>query len=361
MFRCYGFSFHCCEMAVGANPFVLMSDRNLSCSPQRALKLCASVSMSFVHSSLSAAANGHADSSTVSSNPGLQLQTILNSEDSPSRVSVPPETPHSARALQQVSPTFVRPPLANPWVSTFDMDTFKPSPEPNAIERALRARRQMMSLRQHTQMPGALPPVHQGFNEHARQSLDAPSMLDSRRSSVDSRMNSGMGHLAISPSSPYDSQNGSRVSLASNLQQQRGIHDTRVNGSMPVSPLSSRFHRTSSGPLSGSMPTRRAPVIQPNPRSVSGMPDPTAAAPTKGFPWAFPDYPEPDERRRSSSGDSSVVQSGPSRQNSYAPSINSSILTTDSHLPPGQKRFEDEGKLLLPPCPRRLKGLIDCC
>jgi hypothetical protein len=152
-------------------------------------------------------------------------------------------------------------------------------------------------------------------------------------------MNVGMGHLQISPASPYDSQNASRVSLVSNLQQQRGITnpDARING---VSPLSPQV-RTSS--VRSSNPPRRAPVINPNPRSVSGMPDPMAAAPTKGYAWAFPAEFEPDERRHSSSGESSAGNSHiPSRQNSFAASINSSIYTTDSQLPSGQKRLDND-------------------
>lgn len=153
-------------------------------------------------------------------------------------------------------------------------------------------------------------------------------------------MNAGMTHLAISPSSPYDSQNPSRVSLVSSLQQQRGITttaDQRPNGTTPLSPL---------GPRAGvraNHPPRRAPVINPNPRSVSGMPDPMAAAPTKGYAWAFPAEFEPDDRRGSSSGESSTERSIPSRQNSYATSLNSSIFTTDSNLPNGQKRFGEDG------------------
>jgi hypothetical protein len=59
---------------------------------------------------------------------------------------------------------------------------------------------------------GPLPSLNQGFGDN-RLSIDAGSHFESRRSSVDSRMNVGMGHLQISPSSPYDSQNTSRVSL----------------------------------------------------------------------------------------------------------------------------------------------------
>lgn len=67
-----------------------------------------------------------------------------------------------------------------------------------------------------------------------------------------------------------------------------------------------------------------------------------AAAPTKGYAWAFPAEFEPDDRRHSSSGESSAGNSHiPSRQNSFAASINSSIYTTDSQLPSGQKRLDN--------------------
>ncbi|KAL1636408.1 hypothetical protein SLS58_009827 [Diplodia intermedia] len=240
--------------------------------------------------SMSQAQSKH--SSGVSNTTNLQLQTILNAEDSPSRASVP-ETPQS--------------------------------------------------LRQPSQTPQALPSFNHNFD--TRQSLDASSSyLESRRSSVDSRMNAGMTHLAISPSSPYESQNTSRVSLVSSLQQQRGITaaENHRHSGPPLSPLGPRDSIRSTDSVRSNQAPRRAPVINPNPRNVSGMPDPMAAAPTKGFPWAFPDA-EPDERRGSSSGDSSIERSTrsiPSRQNSFATSINSSIYA--EALPPGQKRFEDE-------------------
>jgi hypothetical protein len=70
-----------------------------------------------------------------------------------------------------------------------------------------------------------------------------------------------------------------------------------------------------------------------------------AAAPTKGFAWAFPgawDPSEDRERRHSSSGDSSMDRSNlPTRQNSIATSINSSIMTADSRMPHGQQRLDD--------------------
>ncbi|UPX11645.1 uncharacterized protein EKO05_0002239 [Ascochyta rabiei] len=229
-------------------------------------------------------------SSTVSNNMGLQLQTILNAEDSPTRNV--PDTPSSVR-------------------------------------------HQAAHPQQHN---APFPSLNQGFGDN-RLSIDAGSHFDSRRSSVDSRMNVGMGHLQISPSSPYDSQNTSRVSLVSNLQAQRGITnpDARINGASPLSPPARN------SVLRTNHPPRRAPVINPNPRSVSGMPDPMAPAPTKGYAWAFPAEFEPEERRASSSGESSAGNSNvPSRQNSFATSINSSIYTTDSHLPSGQKRLDND-------------------
>lgn len=138
-----------------------------------------------------------------------------------------------------------------------------------------------------------------------------------------------MGHLQIGPQSPYDSNNVSRVSLASNLHQARA-----PNGVGPISPSG-----RGSGPRT--VQPRQAPVIAPNPRAVSGAPDPTAAAPTPGFAWAFPDASPEEYRRGSSSGDSSEGRGNMSRQNSTAQSITSSIFTTDSVLPPGQKRFDD--------------------
>ncbi|KAK3724873.1 hypothetical protein LTR37_000921 [Vermiconidia calcicola] len=71
-----------------------------------------------------------------------------------------------------------------------------------------------------------------------------------------------------------------------------------------------------------------------------GHPDPTAAKPTQGFAWAFPDT-VPEERRDSESGESSIGH-GVSRTNSFAASsVRSSIFSTDSHLPTGQNRFDD--------------------
>lgn len=84
---------------------------------------------------------------------------------------------------------------------------------------------------------------------------------------------------------------------------------------------------------------RVAPQIMPVARGP-GAPDPTAAKPTQGYAWAFPDGPIPEERRGSDSGESSI---GVSRTNSVAASsIRSSIFSTDSQMPQGQRRLEDD-------------------
>ena len=173
-----------------------------------------------------------------------------------------------------------------------------------------------------------LPSINQGFqHDPQRDSRDYTQTLDSRRSSVDSRMHQGFNNLYINnPTSPYDSANTSQVSLAASLRRPN-------NGHAPMSPLSGRSS------LRGHPAPRVAPPIMPG--RLPGGPDPTAAKPTQGFAWAFPDEAIPEERRESDSGESSVSH-GVSRNNSFAASsIRSSIFSTDSQLPPGQRRFDD--------------------
>ncbi|KAK4973346.1 hypothetical protein LTR28_011262 [Elasticomyces elasticus] len=217
-------------------------------------------------------------------NPNLHVSTLLNPDESPSRSSIP-NTPLLARIPQHVNST--------------------------------------------------LPSLSQGFeaSNQYRGPTDYHPSMDSRRSSVDSRMHNGFSNLLINhPASPYDSQNASQVSLAASLQQQR-----RPNG-MPMSPLSARSSHRVQHPA-----PRIAPPIMPVSRNVPGAPNPRAAEPTQGFPWAFPDGPIPEEARGGSSSDESSANNSISRQGSFAASsIRSSIFSTDSHLPPGQRRFEDE-------------------
>lgn len=223
----------------------------------------------------------NADSSSDNSaNSGLQVHTLLNPDDSPSRHSIP-NTPQSARL-----PTSA------------------------------------------TSAGSALPSINQGFHDSGnRGSAEYPPPMESRRSSVDSRVHQGFSNLYINnPTSPYESANGSQVSLAASLR--------RPNGQGPMSPLSGR-----SNIRSHPAAPRQAPPIMPVAR-MPGGPDPTAAKPTQGYAWAFPDQVIPEESRTSESGDSST---GVSRTNSFANSVRSSIFSTDSQLPPGQRRFDEGG------------------
>lgn len=212
----------------------------------------------------------------TSANSGLHVSTLLNPDDSPNRTSIP-STPLSARM-------------------------------PNSAHSGY----------------NQLPSINQGFQEPGNR--ESQASMDSRRSSVDSRMHQGFNGLHINnPTSPYESANTSQVSLAASLR--------RPNGA-PMSPLGSR-----SSMRSGPPGPRIAPPIMPIGRGP-GQPDPTAANPTLGHAWAFPDGPIPEEGRGSDSGGSSL-DDRMSRTNSIATSVRSSVFSNDSRLPTGQRRFDD--------------------
>lgn len=248
------------------------------------------------HSSTVSSATGY---STVSSNNGLQLQTILNSDDSPNRFS-------SASATSAGTPASARIPSSHGH---------------------------------------ALPALNRAYtnDNNPRASIDANNtfFIDSRRSSVDSRSgNVNLDNLALNSASPYDSRapshRASEASLASNYQQppptnqkplppvypqQMQQHPRTASIPAPPPPRSGSFAappmRAPASSHGGQAP-RRAPVIQPNPRST-GMPNPLSSTPTKGFAWAFPDSKDDDF-------DDLSPQS--SRQGSM---VASSLHTTDSN------------------------------
>ncbi|KAI1329125.1 hypothetical protein F5Y16DRAFT_112762 [Xylariaceae sp. FL0255] len=158
-----------------------------------------------------------------------------------------------------------------------------------------------------------------------------PSLApDSRRESVDSRINQGFGDLRLG-GSPYASANQSTTSIHASLAQQR-------RPGQPMDHLA--VHRISNGyqpsvertPDGLPKAARTAPAITgPAVGSVA-----RAAEPTKGQAWAFPE----DEIQRIPPGASSGTFLD-SRRSSIADSIASSQFTADSRLPPGQRRLDD--------------------
>lgn len=163
---------------------------------------------------------------------------------------------------------------------------------------------------------------------------DMPEAL-SRRESVDSRINQGFNDMRLGNShnnSPYATHNHSTTSIHNTLQQQR-------NPRPGLEGLSG--HRISNGYQPSA---ERNPDIYPKTRVAPAITGPTtsqiarAAEPTKGQAWAFP---QEDSERMPSAASVSVVDS---RRSSIADSIASSQYTTESRLPPGQRRL-DEGML----------------
>jgi hypothetical protein len=152
---------------------------------------------------------------------------------------------------------------------------------------------------------------------------------ESRRESVDSRINQGFGELKLG-SSPYTTHNQSTTSIQGTLAQQRN----------PRSGLDSlSVHRISNGyqpsaernPDPNQKTVRTAPAITGPATSTIAR----AAEPTKGQAWAFPE----EEIQRMPSANGHYYDS---RRSSITESIASSQFTTESRLPPGQRRL-DEG------------------
>ncbi|KAI0970295.1 hypothetical protein F4678DRAFT_462525 [Xylaria arbuscula] len=174
------------------------------------------------------------------------------------------------------------------------------------------------------------------FNERPL-SLESSGMLsgttsigpDSRRESVDSRINQGFGELRLG-GSPYASANQSTTSIHASLAQQRNPRAGLDH--LSVHRISNGYQPSAERTPEGHPKARTAPAITGPATSTIAR----AAEPTKGQAWAFPE----DEMQRIPSG----IASGTfldSRRSSVAESVASSQFTSDSRLPPGQRRLED--------------------
>ncbi|KFX88664.1 hypothetical protein O988_08948 [Pseudogymnoascus sp. VKM F-3808] len=168
------------------------------------------------------------------------------------------------------------------------------------------------------------------------QRISTASIADSRRESVDGRINSGFEGMRLQGNSPYASNNQSTTSIQSSLQQQR--NPGAVNAHLSVSSadrLSARFPNTYQP--NSQRYVRTAPTITgPAASAVAN-----AAEPTKGQPWAFPDDTDRRASMNPSEIDSHATSYLESRRSSIADSMASSQYTTESRLPHGQRRLED--------------------
>lgn len=154
--------------------------------------------------------------------------------------------------------------------------------------------------------------------------------ISGRRESVDSRINQGFSDMRLG-GSPYTSNNQSTSSIQNTLHSQRnprpGFEALAVNrisnGYQPSAernpePKVIRTAPTITGPTTGHIAR--------------------AAEPTKGQAWAFPE----DDLQRVGGGLANNQSSYDiSRRSSVTESIASSQFTTESRLPPGQRRLDD--------------------
>lgn len=146
-----------------------------------------------------------------------------------------------------------------------------------------------------------------------------------RRESVDSRINQGLSDMRLG-GSPYTSQNQSTSSIQSTLHNQR---NPRAGLENLASHRISNGYQPSNDRNPESRTVRTAPAITgPATGNIA-----RAAEPTKGQAWAFPE----EEIKRVGSYDES-------RRSSVTDSIASSQFTTESRLPPGQRRLEDSNE-----------------
>lgn len=181
--------------------------------------------------------------------------------------------------------------------------------------------------------PGPDPRQHERLSQPELGVNGVPYDHDSisRRTSVDSRINQNFSDMRLA-GSPYYAHNQSSGSIQNTLTTQRhprpGLENLAVHRiSNGYQPSAERNPDTTSNRAS-----RIAPVIGgPTAGTVA-----RAAEPTKGQAWAFPD----SEMARASSNGHAVEDS---RRSSVAESFASSQFTSESRLPPGQRRLDEAG------------------
>lgn len=170
----------------------------------------------------------------------------------------------------------------------------------------------------------------------------------SRRESVDSRINQGIGDLRLGGNSPYATHNHSTTSVHANNHSNHSSYQAQQR--QPRTGLDSlSVHRISNGyqpnaernpdGQNKSVAVRTAPAITGPAISQIAR----AAEPTKGQAWAFP---EEEIQRMPSNASHSLVDS---RRSSVAESFASSQFTTESRMPNGQRRFDDQASSRLGP------------
>jgi len=159
---------------------------------------------------------------------------------------------------------------------------------------------------------------------------DMPEAM-SRRESVDSRINQGFHDMRLG-NSPYASHNPSTTSIHTTLQQHRNPRPGL--DSLAVHRISNGYQPSADRTPDGHPKTMRiAPAITGPATSQIAR----AAEPTKGQAWAFPE----EEIQRVPSASAATPSLIDSRRSSIAESFASSQYTTESRLPPGQRRLDD--------------------
>ncbi|OAA60974.1 hlh transcription factor [Niveomyces insectorum RCEF 264] len=156
-----------------------------------------------------------------------------------------------------------------------------------------------------------------------------------RRESVDSRINQGIGDLRLGGNSPYATHNHSTSSVHNSVQAQQPQQPQQQQQQTAAAAANNNnnnnnndSHRNPDGQikLARTAPAITGPAISQIAR---------AAEPTKGQAWAFP---EEEIQRLPSAASQSFIDS---RRSSIADSLASSQFTTESRLPPGQRRFDE--------------------